>query len=183
MRKKCGGAIHVTIVVPIELPVGETFAAACSASLPVLVAFRLVQGISAAPVLPAVMVLVVRAMGTERRGRALGLWAAANGTGQALGPVTGGLLFVIAMVVAVLSTFYMFRLFFVAFLGGAKSQAKVKMRAELASVTVTGKPGALELAEAAADDLRAAGNITGALTFTPGGDEVRVDAEVAPAQP
>ncbi|WP_314175371.1 MFS transporter [Streptomyces winkii] len=66
--------------------------AAFAGSLPVLVAFRLVQGVSAAPVLPAVMVLVVRAMGSERRGRALGLWAAANGAGQTLGPVTGGLL-------------------------------------------------------------------------------------------
>src|SRR5690606_18130499 len=53
--------------------------AAFAESLPVLVAFRLVQGVSAAPVLPAVMVLVVRAMGIGRRGRALGLWAAANG--------------------------------------------------------------------------------------------------------
>lgn len=66
--------------------------AALAGSLPVLVAFRLVQGVSAAPVLPAVMVLVVRAMGAERRGRALGLWAAANGAGQTLGPVAGGLL-------------------------------------------------------------------------------------------
>lgn len=66
--------------------------AAFAESLPVLVAFRLVQGLSAAPVLPAVMVLVVRAMGAERRSRALGLWAAANGAGQTLGPVVGGLL-------------------------------------------------------------------------------------------
>nr|WP_240968392.1 MFS transporter [Streptomyces sp. HNM0575] len=66
--------------------------AAFAGSLPVLVAFRLVQGVSAAPVLPAVMVLVVRAMGARRRGRALSLWAAANGAGQTLGPVAGGLL-------------------------------------------------------------------------------------------
>ncbi|MGW5202729.1 MFS transporter [Streptomyces spiralis] len=66
--------------------------AALAPNLPVLVAFRMVQGLAAAPVLPLVMVLVVQVLGEERRGRALSLWAAANGAGQALGPTTGGLL-------------------------------------------------------------------------------------------
>jgi valyl-tRNA synthetase len=67
---------------------------------------------------------------------------------------------------------------------GAKSQAKVKMRTALSSVAVTGPAAAMELAEQAADDLRAAGNIVGDLTFTArdGGDEtVTVDAEIAPS--
>ena len=50
---------------------------------------------------------------------------------------------------------------------GAKSQAKVKMRTELSSVTVSGPEAALQLAEQASDDLRAAGNIVGDLTFAP----------------
>jgi valyl-tRNA synthetase len=62
---------------------------------------------------------------------------------------------------------------------GAKSQAKVKMRAPLSSVTVTGPAEAVALAEQAAEDLRAAGTIVGALVFRPGGDELRVDAQVA----
>jgi valyl-tRNA synthetase len=62
---------------------------------------------------------------------------------------------------------------------GAKSQAKVKMRAELSSVTVSGPPEAVGLAEQAAEDLRAAGNITGELVFRPGGTELTVDAKVA----
>ena len=64
---------------------------------------------------------------------------------------------------------------------GAKSQAKVSMRAELTSVTVTGPEQALRLAERAAQDLRAAGKVTGDLTFTPSanGEEITVDAEVA----
>lgn len=66
--------------------------AALAPSLPVLVAFRMLQGLAAAPVLPVVMVLVVQVLGEGRRGRALSLWAAANGAGQALGPTTGGLL-------------------------------------------------------------------------------------------
>jgi valyl-tRNA synthetase len=64
---------------------------------------------------------------------------------------------------------------------GAKSQAKVKMRTGLSSVAVTGPAAAMELAEQAADDLRAAGNIVGDLTFTArdGGDEVTVEAQIA----
>jgi valyl-tRNA synthetase len=67
---------------------------------------------------------------------------------------------------------------------GAKSQAKVKMRTELASVRVTGPAEAIALAEQAADDLRAAGNIVGELAFTVvdgegTADEITVDAEIA----
>ncbi|MGH3371840.1 MAG: class I tRNA ligase family protein, partial [Nocardioidaceae bacterium] len=62
---------------------------------------------------------------------------------------------------------------------GAKSQAKVKMRTELASVTVTGPAEAVALAEQAAEDLRAAGNITGELTFTAGEGDIVVDAQIA----
>jgi valyl-tRNA synthetase len=62
---------------------------------------------------------------------------------------------------------------------GAKSQAKVKMRAALSSVTVTGPAAAVALAEQAAEDLRAAGNITGDLAFTPGEGEIVVDAQIA----
>jgi valyl-tRNA synthetase len=64
---------------------------------------------------------------------------------------------------------------------GAKSQAKVKMRTPLSSVTVTGPADQLAAAEKAADDLRASGNVTGDLTFTPTDDpEIAVSAEIAP---
>ena len=64
---------------------------------------------------------------------------------------------------------------------GAKSQAKVKMRTPLSSVTVTGPADQLAAAEKAADDLRASGNVVGDLTFTPTDDpELTVSAEIAP---
>jgi valyl-tRNA synthetase len=65
---------------------------------------------------------------------------------------------------------------------GAKSTAKVSMRTELTRVLVAGPADAVSLAEQAADDLRAAGKVTGDLSFTarPGSD-LTVDAEVAPA--
>jgi valyl-tRNA synthetase len=50
---------------------------------------------------------------------------------------------------------------------GAKSTAKVSMRTEISSASVTGPAAAVALAAQAADDLRAAGRITGRLTFTP----------------
>jgi valyl-tRNA synthetase len=62
---------------------------------------------------------------------------------------------------------------------GAKSQAKVKMRAEVASVSVTGPAADLELAERAAEDLRAAGNVVGELVFTPTDEaEIQVAARL-----
>jgi valyl-tRNA synthetase len=67
---------------------------------------------------------------------------------------------------------------------GAKSQAKVSMRTELVRVAVSGPADLVAMAQQAADDLRAAGRITGELTFTPSSDEsvseLTVDADVAP---
>jgi len=63
---------------------------------------------------------------------------------------------------------------------GAKSAAKVSMRTELASATVTGPAEAVDLARAAAEDLRAAGRVTGDLVFEPApsseASEITVDA-------
>jgi valyl-tRNA synthetase len=65
---------------------------------------------------------------------------------------------------------------------GAKSQAKVSMRTELAKVDMTGPADLLALAERAADDLKAAGKIVGELSFTPTDSEgLTVDAEIAAA--
>jgi valyl-tRNA synthetase len=65
---------------------------------------------------------------------------------------------------------------------GAKSQAKVSMRAELARVEVSGPTTLLSAAEAAQDDLRKVGKITGDLVFTtqPDATELTVVAELVP---
>lgn len=85
------GRRRVLCVAIVCMIVGSV-GAATAHGLGQLVAFRMVQGLAAAPVTPVVMALVVEVLGPQRRGRALSLWAAANGAGQALGPTTGGLL-------------------------------------------------------------------------------------------
>ncbi|RNM13768.1 valine--tRNA ligase [Nocardioides pocheonensis] len=64
---------------------------------------------------------------------------------------------------------------------GAKSQAKVSMRAEVARAEVVGPAALVAAAEAAADDLRKVGKITGELVFTaqPDATELTVVAELA----
>ena len=67
---------------------------------------------------------------------------------------------------------------------GAKSTAKVKMRAPLARTEITGPEALVRAAERAADDLRRTGNVVGDLVFTVAADatELRVSAELAPAE-
>ncbi len=62
---------------------------------------------------------------------------------------------------------------------GAKSVAKVSMRTEVAQARVSGSAEALALVEAAADDLRAAGRITGGLVLTAReGADISVEADL-----
>jgi EmrB/QacA subfamily drug resistance transporter len=60
-------------------------------SLPVLIAFRVLQGIGAALLSSNSVAIVVATAGPERRGRALGIQAAAQAVGLSAGPAIGGL--------------------------------------------------------------------------------------------
>jgi EmrB/QacA subfamily drug resistance transporter len=68
--------------------------AACAAapSVGVLVGARVVQAGGAALLMPASLGLLLPEFPAEKRGLALGLWAAVGGTAAAAGPVIGGLL-------------------------------------------------------------------------------------------
>ena len=67
-------------------------------------------------------------------------------------------------------------------LRGAKSQAKVSMRAELSRVEITGPDPQIRATKLAARDLRSTGRITGELVFTvdDSAPDHRVHAELAP---
>ncbi|WP_432478805.1 valine--tRNA ligase [Nocardioides sp. GXQ0305] len=66
---------------------------------------------------------------------------------------------------------------------GAKSQAKVSMKAPLSRVEITGPADQVAAVERAASDLRASGRITGDLVLSPraGAEEITVTAELAEA--
>ena len=68
---------------------------------------------------------------------------------------------------------------------GAKSQAKVSMRAELSRVEITGTSAQVQAAQLAARDLRSTGRVTGDLVFTvdDSATDLRVHAELAPPPP
>jgi EmrB/QacA subfamily drug resistance transporter len=68
--------------------------AACgaAASVPMLIAFRLVQAAGAALLTPTSLGLVMASYPAERRGGAVRAWTATGGMAAALGPVIGGLL-------------------------------------------------------------------------------------------
>ena len=60
-------------------------------SLPVLIGFRVIQGIGASLLSANAVAIVVAAAGPARRGRALGIQSAAQAVGFSAGPAIGGL--------------------------------------------------------------------------------------------
>jgi EmrB/QacA subfamily drug resistance transporter len=68
----------------------SSIACAMSPSVDWLVAFRVVQGISAAIVTPASLALIGATYPKDQRSRAIGVWAAASALTTAGGPVLGG---------------------------------------------------------------------------------------------
>jgi MFS family permease len=67
-------------------------AGALAPNLPVLIAVRIFQGVSAAAIVPLVMSLLSELYDPADRPLALSAWAMANSAGQALGPPLGGIL-------------------------------------------------------------------------------------------
>ena len=64
---------------------------------------------------------------------------------------------------------------------GAKSTAKVSMRAEVAKAVFHGPAAALERLKAIEPDLRAVGRIVGDVEWAEGGDHIAADVELVPA--
>ena len=81
-----------TLAAALMLMAVAQLGAALAPSLGALVAVRAVQGLACSAIPPSVMGMLSELYPVGRRSRMMGLWAAANGGAQAVGPPLGGLL-------------------------------------------------------------------------------------------
>lgn len=77
-------------VAGIALFIAASLACAVAPNPPMLIAFRAIQGIGAAIMVPGSLAIIAKAYPKKERGRAIGIWAAASALTTALGPVLGG---------------------------------------------------------------------------------------------
>ncbi|WP_036258746.1 MFS transporter [Mesorhizobium sp. WSM3224] len=77
-------------VTGIALFVAASLACAVAPDPTVLIAFRAIQGVGAAIMVPGSLAIIAKAYPKKERGRAIGIWAAASALTTALGPVLGG---------------------------------------------------------------------------------------------
>jgi EmrB/QacA subfamily drug resistance transporter len=78
------------LVVGTSLFAAASLTCALAPSLPLLLAARAAQGIGAALLLPNSLALLNAAYSGEKRGRAVGIWAAAGAAAAAIAPLIGG---------------------------------------------------------------------------------------------
>ena len=77
-------------LVGLTIFTGASAAAAMSSGIDMLIAFRAVQGVGAAIMMPLTLTLLTAAIAPEKRGMAYGIWGAVNGLAVAGGPLIGG---------------------------------------------------------------------------------------------
>ena len=91
-----GGALgdhfgrRLLLVVGTSIFALTSLVCALAPSLPILLAARAAQGIGAALLLPNSLALLNAAFSGEKRGRAVGIWAAAGAAAAAVAPLIGG---------------------------------------------------------------------------------------------
>ncbi|MER9275744.1 MFS transporter [Mesorhizobium sp. M0522] len=79
-----------SFVAGIVLFIAASLACALAPNPTVLIAFRAIQGVGAAIMVPGSLAIIAKAYPKKERGRAIGIWAAASALTTALGPVLGG---------------------------------------------------------------------------------------------
>jgi EmrB/QacA subfamily drug resistance transporter len=81
-----------TFLVSLAAFTAGSLAAALAPNLPVLVAFRVLQGLGGGAMMPVGMAMIYELFPPEKRGSALGIWGVAAMAAPAMGPVIGGYL-------------------------------------------------------------------------------------------
>ncbi|KQZ14634.1 MFS transporter [Mesorhizobium sp. Root554] len=79
-----------TFIAGIALFLAASLACALAPDPTWLIAFRAIQGIGAAIMIPGSLAIIAKAYPKKERGKAIGIWAAASALTTALGPVLGG---------------------------------------------------------------------------------------------
>lgn len=82
--------LRLTFVAGIAFFTIASIACAAAPGPGSLIAFRAIQGIGAAIMIPCSLAIIAKAYPKAERGRAIGIWAAASAMTTALGPVLGG---------------------------------------------------------------------------------------------
>jgi len=82
--------LRKTFITGIVLFVLASMACAVAPDAGTLIAFRAIQGIGAAIMVPCSLAIIAKAYPKSERGQAIGIWAAASALTTALGPVIGG---------------------------------------------------------------------------------------------
>ena len=78
------------LVIGTSIFAGTSLLCALAPSLPILLGARAAQGVGAALLLPNSLALLNAAYSGEKRGRAVGIWAAAGAAAAAIAPLIGG---------------------------------------------------------------------------------------------
>jgi len=82
--------LRKTFIAGIVLFVVASMACAVAPDAKTLIAFRAIQGVGAAVMVPCSLAIIAKAYPKAERGQAIGIWAAASALTTALGPVIGG---------------------------------------------------------------------------------------------
>lgn len=83
---------RLLFVVGMGLFTAASLACGLASSIEMLIAFRVIQGVGGAAMMPQTLSIVATVFPADKRGAAMGVWGAVSGLATAIGPSLGGLI-------------------------------------------------------------------------------------------